>query len=296
MRRWLLIQRDYGQLGNRLHTHANALAWCIENQVNLINLSFQKYSYWFSPNECKSVDIFISRKSRLVAILRSSYAKKLLDRLCRSDKWLKRLTKIMILEKKDSECLLENELNQHFSSDKKNKVLLVRTWDFRCQNSLMKHQNAVREILIPSKEFNSEAVEKITELRKKFDCMVGIHARRGDYKKYLGGINFHSWDTYREWIRATKKLLEKNGKGKVGFLLCSDDNPDSVIFKDLPVSFGNSKSVMTDLHSLSLCDYNIGPPSSFGTWLSWYGKVPRLVIQKDLQIKSISQFVTASHC
>ena len=296
MSRWLFIQRDYGQLGNRLHTHANALAWCIENQVNLINLSFQKYSYLFSPNECKSVDIFMPQNSRFACILHHSYAKKLLDRLCRSDKWLKRFNKIMIWEKQDSECLSENELNQHFSSDKKNKILLVRTWDFRCPSSLMKHQNAVREILIPSKQFISEAVEKITELRKKFDCVVGIHARRGDYQKYLGGINFHSWATYCEWIRSTKKLLEKNSKGKVGFLLCSDDNPDSVIFKDLPVYFGNSKSVMTDLHSLSLCDYNIGPPSSFGTWLSWYGKVPRLVIQKDLQIKSISQFVTASHC
>ena len=40
MNRWMILQRDYGQLGNRLHTHANALAWCIENNVNLLNLSF----------------------------------------------------------------------------------------------------------------------------------------------------------------------------------------------------------------------------------------------------------------
>ena len=43
MKRCLLIQRDYGQLGNRLHTHANALAWCIENQANLVNLSFKEF-------------------------------------------------------------------------------------------------------------------------------------------------------------------------------------------------------------------------------------------------------------
>lgn len=296
MTRWLFIQRDYGQLGNRLHTHANALAWCIENEVNLVNLSFRKYSPWFSSNERKSGEIFIYRKSRLASVLRIKYAKKFLDRLCRSDKWLKRLTKIMILEKKDSDYLSDKELNQSFKGDTKAKVLLVRSWDFRCPNSLVKHQDTIREILIPSKEFVAEAVKKITELRKKFDCVVGIHSRRGDYKKYLGGIHFHSWDTYRDWIRATKNLMEKQGKGKVGFLLCSDDNPDSAIFDDLPVTFGNSKSVMVDLHSLSLCDYNIGPPSSFGTWLSWHGKVPRLVIQKGLQIKSISQFITASHC
>ena len=296
MRRWLLIQRDYGQLGNRLHTHANALAWCIENKANLINLSFQKYSPWFSSNECKSVEIFISRESRLVAILRSSYAKKLLDRLCRSDKWLKRLTKVMILEKKDSDYLSEKELDQSFNSDRKAKALLVRSWDLKCTDSLDRHQNAIRKILIPSKVFVNAAESMIVKLRINYDCVVGVHARRGDYKKYLEGIHFHSWDAYKEWIQQTKGLLEEQGKGRVGFLLCSDDHTDKATFYDLPVTFGNSKSVMTDLHSLSLCDYNIGPPSSFGTWLSWYGKVPRLVIQKGLQIKSISQFVTCSQC
>ena len=48
MNRWLIIHSDYGQLGNRLHTHANAVAWCLENNVNLINLSFVKYSIGFS--------------------------------------------------------------------------------------------------------------------------------------------------------------------------------------------------------------------------------------------------------
>ena len=43
----LVIYCDYGRLGNRLHTHANALAWCIENNYNLINLSFSDYADLF---------------------------------------------------------------------------------------------------------------------------------------------------------------------------------------------------------------------------------------------------------
>ena len=43
----LIIYCDYGRLGNRLHTHANALAWCIENNYNLINLSFSDYAELF---------------------------------------------------------------------------------------------------------------------------------------------------------------------------------------------------------------------------------------------------------
>jgi hypothetical protein len=296
MTRWLVIHRDYGQLGNRLHTHANALAWCIDNEVNLINLSFKNYSHWFSAWEGRSVETFISRKSKLVSLLRYEYARKLLDRVCRSDKWLKRLTKMMIREKKDSDHLSELELNQSFDSQKKAKALLVRAWDLRCPDALEKRQDTVREILVPAKEFVSVAKDKITKLHEKFDCIVGVHARRGDYKEYLGGIHFHSWDSYRNWIIQTKDLMEGQGKGRVGFLLCSDDNPPSSSFADLPLHFMGNKSVMPDLHALSLCDYNIGPPSSFGTWLSWCGKVPRLHLKEALKILSLDQFSVSSEC
>jgi hypothetical protein len=296
MTRWLVIQRDYGQLGNRLHTHANALAWCIENKVNLVNLSFKKYSPWFSSREGRSVKIFISRKSKLVSLLRYELVWKLFERVCRSDKWLKRLTKMMIREKQDCEFLSEPELNNSFESETKAKALLVRAWDLRCPDSLKRQQERVREILIPSKEFVSVAKEKITELREKFDCLVGVHARRGDYEKYLEGIHFHSWDSYRNWIIQTKNLMEKSGGIRVGFLVCSDDTPPSLSFADLPVYFEEENSAMSDLHALSLCDYNLGPPSSFGTWVSWYGRVPRLKVEKGLKIQSMDQFGICSHC
>ncbi|MEC8043068.1 MAG: hypothetical protein VX130_00550 [Verrucomicrobiota bacterium] len=296
MTKWLVIQGDYGQLGNRLHTHANALAWCIENNVNLINLSFKQYSPWFSSREGRSVEVFISHKSKLISLLRYGCVRKLLDRICRSDKWLKRLTKIVIREKQDCEFLSESELNQSFMSETEAKALLVKAWDLRCPDSLGRQQERVREILTPNEKAKDSANETISQLREKFDCVVGVHARRGDYEKYLGGIYFHSWDSYRNWISQTKDLMEKEGKGRVGFLLCSDDHPDYSTFKDLPVSFEKKKNVMTDLHSLSLCDYSIGPPSSFGTWLSWYGKVPRLHLEKELKIESLDQFSVCSRC
>lgn len=294
MSRWLFIQKEYGQLGNRLHTHANALAWCIENNVNLVNLSFKKYSPFFASSKSNTVETFISGKSKLANFLHFERFWTVLEKLTRSDKWLNQLTKVAVKEKNDSEFLSETELNNSFES--KTKALLVRAWDLRCVHSLDKHQTRVREILTPNDKAKDSANKKISQMFERFDCVVGVHARRGDYDKYLGGIHFHNWSSYRNWIVQTKNLIEISGKKRVGFFLCSNDTPNHPTFDDLPVYFGDSESVITDLHALSLCDYNIGPPSSFGTWLSWYGKVPRLVIQKDLQIKSISQFVIASHC
>jgi|GEM_PF-1634273 len=296
MTKWLVIQRDFGQLGNRLHTHANALAWCIENEVNLINLSFKKYAPFFSSRKGRSVEIFLARKSKLANLLRYECLWGILGIVSRSDKWLNRLTKMMIREKKDCEFLSEPELNQSLKSENKAKAVLVRAWDLRCPDSLKKQKERVREILIPNEKAKGTAHEIISQLRERFDCVVGVHARRGDYKEYLEGIHFHAWDSYRDWIIQTKKLMERERKGRVGFLLCSDDNPDRSKFNDLPVSFGNSNSVMSDLHSLSSCDYNIGPPSSFGTWLSWYGNVPRLCLQKELEIHSLEQFMVSKTC
>ena len=93
--------------------------------------------------------------------------------------------------------------------------------------------------------------------------------------------------------------VDKKYKGLVikkfnEFYLVELDKDNTSEFNNLPVSFGSEKSVMSDLHSLSLCDFNIGPPSSFGTWLSWHGKVPRLTLQRDMKIHSIDQFVISS--
>ena len=293
----MVLQRDYGQLGNRLHTHANAMAWCMENKLNLINLSFIKYAEGFSKWHGKPIHSLTLNKTFFSFLLKISNQGKLLDRLCRSDKWLKHArSTFRVCKKEDNQTIGEEELEELFKAQPQKKLTLVQAWDLSCPNLITKHQNKIREIFTPKAEFTKHAGSKIEELRKKYDCLVGVHARRKDYKEHLGGIYYHDWNTYRKWMFQIKELMERKGKGKVGFLLCSDDDPVYSVFKGLPVSFEKKKKVMTDLHSLSLCDYNIGPPSSFGTWLSWYGKVPRLHLEKEIKIHSLDQFLVCEGC
>ena len=297
MNRWMVLQRDYGQLGNRLHTHANAMAWCLENKLNLINLSFIQYAEGFCSWHGEPIHSLTLNKNIFSFLLRISNQRNLFDRFCRSDKWLKRACKIFKVYKTDDhQTIGEEELHELFEDGPQKRFTLVRAWDLSCPNLITKHQTEIRRIFTPKAEFTKHAESKIAKLRKKYDCVVGVHARRCDYKEYLGGIHFHSWDSYRNWISQTKDLMEENGCKNVGFLLCSDDNATPSVFADLPVHFMGKKSVMTDLHALSLCDYNIGPPSSFGTWLSWYGKVPRLHLEKGLKILSLDQFSVCSEC
>ena len=297
MNRWMILQRDYGQLGNRLHSHANAIAWCLENKLNLINLSFFEYNDCFSLWHGKPIHSLTLNKSIFSFFLRISNQRNLLDRICRSDKWMKRAYKIFkVYEKDDHQTIGEKELHELFEDEPKKRFTLVRAWDLSCPRLVTKHQNKIRKIFTPKPEFKENAQLVITNLRQKYDCLVGVHARRGDYKEYLDGIHFHSWDSYRDWMIQTKDLMEEDGQKNIGFLLCSDDDTSSAVFENLPVHFMQKKTVMSDLHALSLCDYNIGPPSSFGTWLSWYGKVPRLHLEEDLNIESLDQFSVCTGC
>ena len=133
-------------------------------------------------------------------------------------------------------------------------------------------------------------------MRSKYDCLVGVHARRGDYATYLDGIHYHSWESYLHWANRTKKILVKLGKKNVGIIICSDEVPPNSNTKIQSVHFSLAKDFMVDIHLLSLCDYNLGPPISFGIWISWFGKVPRLIVKNDTVVTSSEQFEVSTTC
>ena len=97
MNRWMILQRDYGQLGNCLHTYANAIAWCLENKPNFVNLSFLDMPTFFSGMGTHS---FLMLNKSIFSFLSDFDSRNLLDRICRSDKWLNRACKIFKVHKK----------------------------------------------------------------------------------------------------------------------------------------------------------------------------------------------------
>lgn len=290
----LLIYCDYGRLGNRLHTHANALAWCIENNYNLINLSFSEYAGLFKNSPKHNSGNLHQNENFIFKSLSSRLFRNFLRRLLLSSKWLKRLEWIINqIRPSNNEALLELDLSRQI---KPNKINLIRHWDICCSNSLEIRQHKLRDYLIPNKRFVVSAEKIIDDLRSKYECIVGVHARRGDYATYLGGKHYHSWETYLHWANQTKQVLAKSGKNNVGIVICTDDKLPSLVRNNEDVCFSTSNEIMVDIYILSLCDYNLGPPSSFGTWISWFGKVPRFVVYKNTEITSLKRFELCATC
>jgi hypothetical protein len=290
----LIVYCDYGRLGNRLHTNANAMAWCIENNYNLINLSFNEYANLFESSPHHNSGNLHQTKDFIFKILTSRSFRKILRRLLLSEKWLKRLQWIINqIRSTNGKLLREEDLSRQIS---RKKINLIKHWDINCRNSIEIQQDKLRDYLCPKKRFVVYAERIIDELRSNYDCIVGVHVRRGDYATYLDGVHYHSWESYLHWANQTKQILEKSGKKNVGVLICSDDMPPSSITKNQSVHFSSSKEFMVDIHLLSLCNYNLGPPSSFGTWISWFGKVPRLVVYNSTEITSLEQFEVCTSC
>ena len=290
----LLIYCDYGRLGNRLHTHANALAWCIENNYNLINLSFSEYAGLFNNLPKHNSGNLHQNENFIFKSLSSRLFRNFLRRLLLSSKWLERLEWIINqIRPSNNEALLESDLSRQI---KPNKINLIRHWDISSSNAIKFQQHKIRNYLSPNKKFVVSTEKIIADLRSKYDCIVGVHARRGDYATYLDGIHYHSWETYLNWAKETKQVLHLSGKKNVGFIICSNEEPKCSIFENQTFHFTSGKEIMVDIHLLSLCDYNLGPPSSFGTWISWYGKVSRLVVNHQTKITSLDQFEISSDC
>ena len=294
MLRILLIYCDYGRLGNRLHTHANALAWCIENNYNLINLSFSDYAELFKNSPKHKFGNLKLTNNFLFKLFSRRLFRCFLRRLLFSDKWIEIFACIINqIRPTKNETLSESDLSRQI---KQNKINLIKYWDISCSNSLKIHQHKLRDYLRPNKRFVVTAEKIIDELRSKYDCVVGVHARRGDYSTYLDGIHYHSWESYLDWANQTKQIIEKSGKKKVAIVICSDEVAPSPLSKHEDVYFNSSNKFMVDIHLLSLCNYNFGPPSSFGTWVSWFGKVPRLVVHNNTDITSLAQFEVCDTC
>lgn len=291
----MIVKCDYGQIGNRLHTHVNALAWCKKNNFNLLNLSFSQYSSHFISTNNLIVDKYYKNKDFFTFLFSTKIFIFFLNKLLNSNKFLKFFSFYFHKKKAFNERIF-NQDDLDFLKSNHRKINLVREWDINNPRALDENSNWIRRVMTPSDYYVEKARDHIKYLKRKFDYIVGVHARRGDYKYYQNGRHYHSWEDYKNWIIQIMSVFESEGYCKLGFLLCSDEAPMKQIFGDLPIHFSNENNMMIDMHMLSLCDFNIGPPSSFGTWISWYGNVPRMTVEKNYSISSSEQFSICEKC
>lgn len=116
--------------------------------------------------------------------------------------------------------------------------------------------------------------------------VVGIHIRRGDYREFADGRYFFSLDQYVGLMRQMRNILGH----KTSFLVCSNEHIDPAIFDGLNTHFVPDATSVEDVYGLSLCDYILGPNSTFSMWASFFGQVPIFFVDDPYDSISLDDF------
>jgi hypothetical protein len=170
-----------------------------------------------------------------------------------------------------------------------NKIVFAKGWMFRDEENLKKHREILKKVFTPIKPYLFEVKSIMADLRKNYDCVIGVHIRRGDYISWNDGRYFFADEVYITKMEEMESQMKLEGKTTC-FFVSSNEAIDKNSFAHLNVSI-DQRHFITDLYTLATCDYIIGPPSTFSYWASFYGNVPLLVLENIDVNATLGNFV-----
>ena len=157
-----------------------------------------------------------------------------------------------------------------------NNTYLEGYWNEECYFASVSEQiRAIYKFPEPMDDQNKSYLDDITNT-----CSVGIHVRRGDYKKYPDGFPMCSVDYYKK----SAEILQSQLSGeKVRFFIFSDDMNwckahlsflENVQFVGHNVKNNSYKDMML----LSACKHQIMANSTFSWWAAWLNPNPDKIV------------------
>lgn len=261
-------------LGNQLIIHAHLYAFAKEYNILFFNPSFF-YGQYF-PN-------FKKIKLQKVIFILFRFFTKLLLKFNLSLPYCK----IVFIDWHEKVELNEHFYHQYFTN---NKFVFLTGWQFRNSSLIMKYKNDIKTIFQPPIDINNNLTNTITQYKESFQNIVAVHIRRGDYINFEGGRFFYHLQVYEQLIQHLEKCIFTDKKNL--FLIFSNEN--------LQITLQNTNYRMVkgtpieDLYLMSMCDYIIGPPSTFSIWASFYGNVPLYMVHHPADYpKNLSDFKPA---
>lgn len=272
--RKIVIVSPQGQLANRIIHFSHFIGVALEYDLKVIHLCFDEFYPLFKNNfiefNNKNIRIILLNNKLLRCIRKVCVrALRLLSKFFNGNFLLFRYIYLP-----DGYWLRDDyfQMDMNFFSKEKTKYLFFDGWEFRNKCLFNKYFNVIKELFRPSESIQSIINDELIDLRDRFDVVIGVHIRRGDYRSFLDGKYFYNDDVYinkMEWIR---KSNEYHGK-KLVFILCSDEKVNTNHYSGYQIRY-QLRDPVHDLYLLSSCDCIIGPPSTFSSWASIYGQIP----------------------
>jgi len=282
----VIIQKRTGRFANRLLLFSKFIANSIEHNYELINPCFYEYRKYFkSTRENDFGDFSISVE------LPYSIPFHLFSMSTTPLSWILPKTAIyefVVANHQNPVDMTESAFYERAVA----KTVFARGWNFMERENIVKHSHIIRKFFTPDNKVLSVANENIKNLKNQCDTVVGVHIRRGDYRKWQNGKFFYTDEVYLDKMMQLKKILNKKGKTP-GFLISSNENIEPNHFDSVPVRMA-AGSELQDLYSLSMCDFILGPPSTYSMWASFYGQTQVHFIRSEkekIKLESCSRIM-----
>jgi hypothetical protein len=273
----ILLAGWYGRLGNRLRTFAHVIAAGIDSRRSVWNPCF-------NPNDAEwfkhlSVDPLCRFPPRPMALAATPTVRRLAGHLAgrRLNGYLRSGGTIPGVHSVDlgwrSECDVSSQEFQNLVRD--SKVMVLSGFRF-FHHDLWSYRERLRAFFELAPKHASNVASLIADARGKSDVLIGVHVRGGpEYRRWRQGAYYYDQATYIDLIGRAANLFSSRD---VGFLICGNERLDLEAITRVELTRGTGVPA-EDLYAFAACDYLIGPPSTFSSWSSFYGGVPRYVVK-----------------
>jgi hypothetical protein len=262
----MIYVKGYGQMCNNILQFGHLYAWGKEQNLLVTGLRFcHKYSY-FAINKKK--------KYNWATYLFAKYGAK----------WGFIPTISFLKEEEVNPQNINRLLNAEYS--------YVKGWYLRDYNIFLRHKDELKEMF----SFNEKVKRSVKKsLPPKISGVIrlGVHVRRGDYNTWMNG-NYYYSDA--EFIRVIQGFIDLFAGNTVEIVIAS--NKKDIQKEQYRTSIASGIHFLSgnpgeDLYALSVCDYIIGPPSTFSLMASFYNDTPLYWIldkNEDLRKDSFKKF------
>jgi len=263
----LILIKPNGNSSNRLVQNFHFEVFCEEHNIKFQNPTFSDMANYY-------VDPCSSETNRFLNFLQID----LLGPIFHHSKFVKKVfsivwiiskfgfLKLVRFDRAKPNC--EQRLLKAFG---KNDIVYAGGWAFRVPELVEKHKSemALKYALKPDLINKNEFVTKVEDCKSNGYTLIGIHIRRGDYKTWKKGAYYYDDEMYKSQMDSISKQLLKQGIEKQLFILFSNE---SLQFEQTPNLLISKENWFIDHYVMSLCDYLIGPPSTFTLWASLIGQ------------------------
>lgn len=157
----------------------------------------------------------------------------------------------------------------------------IKGWHTRTDTRYISQaKKELQHIFTPKDEIVEQADKLITPYRNSDTIIVGVHIRRGDYKTWNDGRFFFSHEEYHAFMKRVASIFPDK---QVVFFISSNEPIPQETFSDMQIIYHTNGTAVLDLHTLSLCDYIIGPFSTFSRWAAFIGEKPICFLENKHQ-------------